>query len=78
VRTVLIADDESDLREILVEYLGGRGFEVIEAANGLETLLQVKRRRPGAVVLDLRMPRLGGSRRSSESAPSTARSGSWW
>jgi DNA-binding NtrC family response regulator len=60
VNTVLIADDESGFREILVEYLRGRGFDVIEAANGLETLLQVKHRRPGAVVLDLRMPRLGG------------------
>lgn len=59
-RTVLIADDEAPMREMLAEYLGVHGFEVIEAANGLETLLQVKRARPRAVVLDLRMPRLGG------------------
>src|SRR4030095_10326138 len=33
---------------------------VLEASNGLEPLLYVKRERPDAVVLDLMMPRLGG------------------
>lgn len=57
---VLIADDEPDFREMLAEYLVSHGVEVIEAANGLETLLHITRDRPDAVVLDLRMPRLGG------------------
>lgn len=59
-RRVLIADDDAAMREMLAEYLSRYEFEVIEAANGLETLLQVKRTRPRAVVLDLLMPRLGG------------------
>lgn len=57
---VLVADDEPDIRETLREYLTLRGYEVLEAGNGLEVLLQVKHERPGAIVLDLRMPRLGG------------------
>jgi len=57
---VLIADDEPDIRELLAEFLALRGFELLEAANGLETLLQVKRHIPDAILLDLRMPRLGG------------------
>jgi CheY-like chemotaxis protein len=57
---VLIADDEADIRDLLAEFLTLRGFEILEAANGLETLLQVKRHIPDAVLLDLRMPRLGG------------------
>ena len=57
---VLIADDDSDVREVLVESFRGAGFEVLQAANGLEALLCVKRDRPDAVVLDLMMPRLGG------------------
>lgn len=57
---VLVADDEPGVREMLSEFLTLRGFEVLEAANGLETLLQVKHQRPGAVLLDLGMPRLGG------------------
>jgi DNA-binding NtrC family response regulator len=60
VMRVLVADDEPDVRETIAEYLALQGFEVLEAANGLETLLQVKRSRPGGIVLDLRMPRLGG------------------
>src|SRR3989441_2958452 len=58
--TVLVVDDDRDVRETLVELLRGEGFDVVEAANGLEALLQVKRSRPAGVVLDLLMPRLGG------------------
>jgi DNA-binding response OmpR family regulator len=57
---VVVADDDPDVRELVAEYLEIHGFEVLQAANGLEALLQVKRMRPGAVVLDLQMPRLGG------------------
>jgi len=57
---VLVADDDAPVREVLAEYLAARGCEVLQAANGLETLLQVKHARPRAIVLDLTMPRLGG------------------
>ncbi len=59
-RSVLIVDDEAELRSVLTEFLQGQGLDVIQAANGLEALLQVKRARPGAVILDITMPRLGG------------------
>ena len=59
-RRVVIADDDADVREMLAEYLGRRSWHVFEAANGLDALLHVKRQRPHAVLLDLRMPRLGG------------------
>ena len=45
---------------MVAAFLGGEGFEVIEAINGLEALWHVKGERPDAVVLDLRTPRLGG------------------
>jgi CheY-like chemotaxis protein len=57
---VLIVDDDQDVRGVLVESFRLAGFDVLEAANGLEALLYVKRDRPEAVVLDLMMPRLGG------------------
>ncbi len=59
-RKVLVVDDEAVFRETVTEYLRVNGFEVLEAPNGLEALLQLKRNRPAAVVLDLAMPRLGG------------------
>src|SRR4051812_3151528 len=57
---VLVADDEGEIRAMLMDYLGLHGIETLEATNGLEALLQVKHRGPDAVLLDLRMPRLGG------------------
>ena len=59
-RRVLVADDDSEVRELLVEYLTDRGFEVLQAENGLEALLCVKHEKPQAIVLDINMPRLGG------------------
>src|SRR5260370_27796513 len=58
-RTVLVADDDEDVRSTIAEYLRADRLEVIEAADGFDTLLKVKRARPGVVVLDLLMPRLG-------------------
>jgi CheY-like chemotaxis protein len=57
---VLIADDDAELRELVAEYLAGHGFHVLQATNGLEALLGVKREQPLAVLLDINMPRLGG------------------
>ena len=59
-KTVLVADDDVDLRATVGEYLLLHGYEVLEASNGLEALLHVKRRSPRNIVLDLAMPRLGG------------------
>ncbi|MBI4240404.1 MAG: response regulator [Candidatus Rokubacteria bacterium] len=59
-RTVLVADDDADEREMMGEYLRSRGFEVVEAGNGVEALVQFKQIWPTRVVLDLLMPRLGG------------------
>jgi CheY-like chemotaxis protein len=57
---VLVVDDEPQVRAAVSEFLSFSDLEVLEAENGLEALLKVKRERPDAVVLDLRMPRLGG------------------
>ncbi|MGH7326191.1 MAG: response regulator [Candidatus Rokuibacteriota bacterium] len=59
-RKVLVVDDDPDVLAMVCEWLLTHGFEVLRATNGLEALLQVKRARPGAVVLDVMMPRLGG------------------
>jgi DNA-binding response OmpR family regulator len=58
--TVLVVDDDDELRKTLVDYLTAEGLAVVEAEHGLQALLQVKRLRPPVVVIDLMMPRLGG------------------
>jgi DNA-binding NtrC family response regulator len=57
---VVIADDDGNVRAAVGETLVAAGVQVLEATNGLEALLHVKHERPDAVVLELRMPRLGG------------------
>jgi len=61
-RTVLIADDDRELRALLVEFLAAEGFAVLQAGDGVEALQAVQMRRPDAMLLDLMMPRLGGLR----------------
>ena len=60
-RLVLVVDDDDAVRAVVVEYLRAQGFAVLEAANGLDALLRVKRLRPGAVVIDVAVPRINGA-----------------
>lgn len=59
-QTLLIADDDTEMCELLREYLGQEGFEVRLAYDGEQAL--VESRRPGldAMVLDIMMPRMNG------------------
>ena len=57
--TVLVVDDEDDIRRFLSVALEDAGFEVITAENGKEALEKVKANRPDFISLDLVMP--GGS-----------------
>src|SRR5260370_41748490 len=59
-RTVLVVDDDAEVRELMAGYLRARGLDVVEAANGLEALLKFRLVRPQAGVLDILMPPLGG------------------
>ena len=57
---ILVADDESDVRELVAYRLTRSGFEVIEAMDG-ETALQLARECiPALAVLDVMMPTLDG------------------
>jgi len=59
-QTILIADDDTELCDLLRQYLGQEGFEVRLAHDGEQAL--VESRRPGvdAMVLDIMMPRMNG------------------
>ncbi len=58
--TVLVVDDDPDLRWLLRETFRDEGYAVETAAHGLEALHTACRRMPDVVVLDLRMPVMDG------------------
>lgn len=57
---VLIAEDDTNIRNGLVEILVGEGYDVVSAANGAEALALFERERPDFVCLDIMMPGKSG------------------
>lgn len=54
--TLLIVDDEADIRQLLRLYLTNEGYEIIEAENGEEALATLATRPVDAMLLDVMMP----------------------
>jgi two-component system, OmpR family, phosphate regulon response regulator OmpR len=59
-RTILLVDDDTEMRRMLATYLVGRGFIVVQANDGEDALRQVARARPDLVLSDQMMPRMDG------------------
>lgn len=57
---ILIAEDERDIRELIVFTLTFAGHEVTAVANGEEAVETARRMLPDLILLDVRMPRLTG------------------
>ena len=72
--TILLVEDDPDIRELVAYKLRRGGFEVIEAADGSAALRVARERPPDAVILDIRLPRLSGIDvcRELRAAPTTA------
>ena len=59
--TVLVVDDDDDIRETLAEFLQDEGYAVRKAANGLEALERLRENQsPCLILLDLTMPVMDG------------------
>jgi CheY-like chemotaxis protein len=58
--TVLVVDDEPDIRATVSAMLEIEGYAVAEAANGADALRQLEERQPDVILLDMRMPILDG------------------
>ncbi|MFA5157404.1 MAG: response regulator [Candidatus Omnitrophota bacterium] len=57
---VLVADDETDFRQLLAFWLESRGYEVIAVSNGEEAVQTAQKENPDIVLTDLRMPVVDG------------------
>ncbi|MGO0061951.1 response regulator transcription factor [Brevibacillus fluminis] len=58
--TILIIDDEKEIRDLLGIYLTNDGYRVLKAADGLEGLSYLENETVHLVILDIMMPRLDG------------------
>jgi two-component system alkaline phosphatase synthesis response regulator PhoP len=58
---ILVAEDERDIRELIVITLQTHGLtEVIQAPNGQEAVAMAKARVPAIILMDVRMPKMTG------------------
>lgn len=59
-RTLLVVEDDDQLRALYRTALKAAGFEVREAADGVEALRRIDEGPPDAIILDLMLPRVSG------------------
>jgi CheY-like chemotaxis protein len=57
---ILVVEDDEAIRGLVTEVLRDDGYDVSEAANGVEALAYVGGHRPDLIVLDLMMPVMDG------------------
>ncbi|MGB5951347.1 MAG: response regulator transcription factor [Ornithinimicrobium sp.] len=58
--TVLVADDDDTVREVVTAYLHKAGLPTIQATDGLEAVEMAAQHRPDLVVLDIMLPGIDG------------------
>jgi two-component system, OmpR family, alkaline phosphatase synthesis response regulator PhoP len=60
MKTILVADDKSSVRNLVRDYLESEGFRVVVASNGEEALYSARKEKPDLVLLDIMMPGMSG------------------
>ncbi len=58
--TIMVVEDNPDLREVLGLILKHHGFDVVLASDGVEAVERASQHRPDVVLMDLMMPRMNG------------------
>jgi DNA-binding response OmpR family regulator len=58
--TILIADDDDDIRDVIAFKLQVAGFRTLSADNGRSALTMAVENRPGMIILDVNMPQMDG------------------
>jgi len=59
-KRILIADDDTTIRDMYRERILAAGFEVIEAADGEEAFDLARHKTPDLILLDIMMPKVNG------------------
>src|SRR5580693_3761603 len=59
-RRILVAEDDSGVRDLIRTRLSAAGFDTHTAVNGVEALMRIGELKPDALVLDINMPEMDG------------------
>jgi CheY-like chemotaxis protein len=60
MKTILVVDDDKNLRRLYREELEAEGYRVVLASDGNQALAAVRDENPDAVIMDIRMPEIDG------------------
>ena len=58
--SILLVEDEKAIRTAMADFLSDEGFDIYQAADGLEALEVFKKENPDLIILDLMLPKLDG------------------
>jgi len=59
-RKILIVEDSSASRKLLTVVLDRAGYDIVEAANGLEAINLARVTQPDLIIMDIEMPEMSG------------------
>jgi DNA-binding response OmpR family regulator len=60
MKTILVADDKANIRNLVRDYLEAEGFRVVIATDGREALYAARAEKPDLILLDIMMPEMSG------------------
>jgi DNA-binding response OmpR family regulator len=58
--TIIIVDDEKEIRDLIGIYLGNEGYKILKAEDGEEALKILEQKRVDLIILDIMMPKMDG------------------
>ncbi len=59
-RTILVVDDNEELRAAICRALTGEGYKTQDSANGMDALILMQYKQPDLIITDVRMPKVDG------------------
>ncbi len=59
-KKIFIADDDTNFVKLITVLLKSRGFEVVSASDGEESLRRIPEEKPSLAIVDLRLPKVDG------------------
>ncbi len=59
--TILVIDDQANVRMLLKDYLGAQGYRVVTASDGQQGLFVARHEKPNLILLDIMMPNMDGN-----------------